>query len=291
MSPPITTTRLRNTVLLLIPRVNLFLFYNSHKVTKLLFLTAQEPLYVHPGEITWSASYQLCTGRNPISSHIYNFTCRNSSCATIPKHNVTFSWNLIFKSCNIWLPALIHMSRFSEDAEVTKCPQFTSTQLSKICVTQSLTQSGQQVSKSIQRFPQRDLNNPRTVQEFTSPGDYFQPGCESHCHSSQDPCAHAGTFCWPQWHFTDWGSTRPSGWKRSSTDASKISHRLDSEYGLLKDFCKILWHALPGKIPGLEQKFPFFPDLSQDLLPWEGSSSSTHTLTPNTYANSIQLTT
>lgn len=80
-------------------------------------------------------------------------------------------------------------------------------------------------------------------------------------------------------------------------DASKISHRLDSEYEILRDFCKTLpgkktpRYALPGKILGLEQKNPFFPDLSQDLLPWEGSSSSTHTLTANTYANSIQLTT
>lgn len=44
-------------------------------------------------------------------------------------------------------------------------------------------------------------------------------------------------------------------------------HRLDTEYGLLRDFCKILWYAVPGKILGLEQKFPFFHDLSQDLLP------------------------
>lgn len=93
--------------------------------------------------------------------------------------------------------------------------------------------------------------------------------------------------------FTDWGSTGPSGWKRPSTDASNISHRLDTEYSLLRDFYKILWYALPGKILDLEQKFPSFPDLTQDLLPWEESSSSTHThtLTPNTYANSIQLTT
>lgn len=49
--------------------------------------------------------------------------------------------------------------------------------------------SGQQVSKSIQLFLQRELNNPRTLQECKSPGDFFQPGWESHRHSSQDPCA------------------------------------------------------------------------------------------------------
>lgn len=51
-------------------------------------------------------------------------------------HPVTFNWNLVFKSCDIWLSALTHVSIFSEDAEVTKCPLFTSSQLSKICVTQ-----------------------------------------------------------------------------------------------------------------------------------------------------------
>lgn len=61
---------------------------------------------------------------------------------------------------------------------------------------------------------------------------------------------------------------------------------------LLKRFVQ---HALicthSEKSLGLEEKFPFFLDLSQDLLPWQGSSSSTHKTTPNTYANRIQLTT
>lgn len=55
-------------------------------------------------------------------------------------------------------------------------------------VTNTLQTTGTQIHPVIP--PERSQQS----QECRSPGDYFQPGWESHWHSSQDPCAHAGTF-------------------------------------------------------------------------------------------------
>lgn len=124
------------------------------------------------------------------------------------------------------------MSMFWEDAEVTKCPLLTSTQLSEICVTKLLTGHYHTLDN---RYPNpfsyfsRDLNNPRTAQESWSPGDYFQPGWESHWHSSQDPCAHAGTFLLTMVILHRLRFNRSIRVEEIITDASKISqtrHRI-----------------------------------------------------------------
>lgn len=135
----------------------------------------------------------------------------------------------------------------------------------------------------------RTLNRPRTARVHQSPGDIPRRDWKAVPVPNTTPVSTAGSFLSTiarlhRLRFKFNRSIRVEEiiyWCKQ--DLTQTTHRIWP----LRDLCKTLSCALLGKILGLEEQFPFFLDLSQDLLPWQGSSSSTHKLLPNTYANSI----